>query len=306
MSTFSRPLLSVAGCLLLLYAFRMFGFPSTTDLAKEHAINLGMQVLPESNASRPTKGRIATDQSEAFVLQQGMGCGTMSGLYDPPCAGNREVVANEWEKSDKPAPKWLDDAADAESRVREARVENSLDERIDIDVENTRISDVMGTLSAKLGIAIVMEMKGFEEESVTADEPITVNRKNSRVRDILKQILDPLNLTFKVEGEALRITNNRYLGNVVRYYDLSYIFPDNTSTLDLISAIENVINPDTWRNAGGTSTLVTVGSMLIVSAPHTTQDEIVAFLREIRKQNSVNMKPLIIKAKPTETKSEKP
>jgi len=306
MISLSRPLLNVSGCLLLLFALRFYDFPSTIDLAKERAINEAMQSLPDARASRPTMGRIAMEQSEAFVLTQAMGCGGMSGLYAPPSSGNREVVATAWETPETPAPKWLDDAADAESRERDAAVQNALNERIDIDFQNTPLSVVMETLSDTLGIPIIIDAKSLEEETVTTEDPVTATRKETRVRDILKQILEPKYLTFKVEGGALYITNKKWLANVVRCYDLSYVFPDNTLTLDLIAAIENVISPDSWLNAGGTSTMVTVGSMLIVSAPHTTQDEIAALLREIRKQSSVNMKPLIVKEKPTEKASDKP
>jgi len=156
------------------------------------------------------------------------------------------------------------------------------------------------------GIAIIIDAKALEEESVTSEEPISATRKSTRARDILRQILEPCYLTFKVEREALYITSKKSSANVVQCYDLSYVFPDNTSMLDLIRAIENVVRPDSWFNAGGTSTMATVGSVLIVNAPQDTQDDIAALLREIRRQSPANMKPLLIQDKLAEKATDKP
>ncbi|MBM3967287.1 MAG: hypothetical protein FJ308_19820 [Planctomycetes bacterium] len=76
--------------------------------------------------------------------------------------------------------------------------------------------------------------------------------------------------------------------------------------LQLIRAIEDVVHPDSWHSAGGTSSMVTVGSVLIVHAPQDTQDDVAALLREIRRQSPANMKPLLIKDEPAEKATDKP
>lgn len=38
---------------------------------------------------------------------------------------------------------------------------------------------------------------------------------------------------------------------VNRYYDLSFIFPDNTLSDDFFSAIENAVAPEEWISSGG-------------------------------------------------------
>lgn len=306
MGSLSRFLLSAVGVVLLLAGHRFVAMQSTNELTQK-PLNAGKQSLPDSTSTRLRMGNFDMEQSEAFVLAQPLGgCGGLSGFPAPPTSDGREVVPNDWVKPDSPAPKWLDDSIDAEARERDLAVHNALDERIDVDFNNTPFASVAQTLSDTLGIAIIIDDKALEEESVTPEEPISATRKSTRVRDILRQILEPFYLTFKVEREALYITNKKSSANVVQCFDLSYVFPDNTSMLDLIRAIENVVRPDSWSNAGGTSNMATVGSVLIVNAPQDTQDDVAALLREIRRQSPANMKPLLLKDKPAEKATDKP
>ncbi|MBM3965495.1 MAG: DUF4974 domain-containing protein, partial [Planctomycetes bacterium] len=216
MCSLSRLLLSAVGVVLLLAGHRFVAMPSTNELTQK-SFNAGNQSLPDSTSTRLRTGNFDMEQCEAFVLAQPLGGG--GGLSGFPPQGGREVVPNDWVKPDSPAPRWLDDSIDAESRERDLAVHNALNERIDIDLNNTPLHSVAQTLSDTLDIAIVIDANGLEEESVTPEEPISATRKHTRVRDILRQILEPFRLTFKVEGEAVYITSKRSSANVVQCYD---------------------------------------------------------------------------------------
>jgi hypothetical protein len=231
----------------------------------------------------------------------GMGMGGMGGGMGGGDVGYLASSANwpapkllvpyEWSKADAEVPGWLDGAADAEANERESVIRRALDKRIDLSLGKTPLNLFFQTLSEQLGIAILIDEKGLEDETIKPEDPVTADRTDTRARDIIRQVLEPLNLTTVVKGEALVVTNKKISANIIRYYDLSFILPNNTVTNDLIHAIEALITPETWVNAGGTSMMSMVGSVLVVRANEETQEELATFLRQIAKQNATNLKP---------------
>jgi hypothetical protein len=249
----------------------------------------------------PRKIETSSDQPDVLAQMGGMGMGGMGGgkgggdvVYLASSANwpaPKLLVPYEWSKADAEVPGWLDGAADAEAHEREAVIRRALDKRIDLSLGKTPLNLFFQTLSEQLGIAILIDEIGLEDETIKPEDPVTADRTDTRARDIIRQVLEPLNLTTVVKGEALVVTNKRISANIIRYYDLSFILPNNTVTNDLIHAIEALITPETWVNAGGTSMMSMVGSVLVVRANEETQEELATFLRQIAKQNPTNLKP---------------
>lgn len=258
------------------------------------------------NQTPQLPGKIETSSNQPDVLAQmgGMGMGGMGGGMGGMGGGDvgylassanwpapKLLVPYEWSKADAEVPGWLDGAADAEANERESVIRRALDKRIDLSLGKTPLNLFFQTLSEQLGIAILIDEKGLEDETIKPEDPVTADRTDTRARDIIRQVLEPLNLTTVVKGEALLVTNKKNSANINRYYDLSFILPNNTVTNDLIHAIEALITPETWVNAGGTSMMSMVGSVLVVRANEETQEELATFLRQIAKQNATNLKP---------------
>ena len=249
----------------------------------------------------PRKIETFSDQPDVLAQMGGMGMGGKGGGMGGGDVGYLASSANwpapkllvpyEWSKADAEVPGWLDGAADAEANERESVIRRALDKRIDLSLGKTPLNSFFQTLSEQLGIAILIDEKGLEDETIKPEDPVTADRTDTRARDIIRQVLEPLNLTTVVKGEALLVTNKKISANINRYYDLSFILPNNTVTNDLIHAIEALITPETWVNAGGTSMMSMVGSVLVVRANEETQEELATFLRQIAKQNPTNLKP---------------
>jgi hypothetical protein len=292
--TYSRSLLGVASGTLFLSALGTLGFYAAHGDQND--------LPPKVGGSRPLALNASASpipDSERFVLHQAMGGmgggGGMSGLPDQ--GGAKELIIQNWEKPTAPIPDWLAIGTGEEPNEREVAIRRAFDKRIDVDFNRTPLSDVLHSIGDKLNIHVIIDDKGLDEEALTPDEPVTIARKDARVIDILRQVLRPLNLTVKVDLEAFVVTNKKNSANEIRFYDLSYILPDNGVTIDLIKAIETMIEPETWLSAGGTSSITTVGSMLIVNAPQDNQEGIENLLRSISKQNAINLKPQLFKDK---------
>lgn len=228
-----------------------------------------------------------------------MVCGSVGGLPSDHGLPKGDIIPNQWSPSDQRKPDWLDRDQD-ETTDSEIDIRKALNNRAEVSFKNTPLSSVLQTLGEPNGIEFIIDEKGLEEESVTPEEPISVERKEVRMKDVLRQILEPLNLTTLFEGDAILVTHKKR-AQVNRFYDLSFIFPDNTLSDDLISAIENTVAPDEWLNVGGYSSMSMVGSVLVVRATEETHEGVSSLLRGVAKQNTANKKPLKRKVLP-ETK----
>jgi hypothetical protein len=155
------------------------------------------------------------------------------------------------------------------------------------------LSSALRHISEELKIPIVVDDKALEDESISPDEPVTLDlgSNTTKGKSVLKLILEPLQLTYVIDNEVMTITSRHASANVVRYYDLSFVLPDNSICHELNQLIETIVAPDSWQMAGGTCSEIVFGSMLVVSAPEDVQDSVEELLRNIAAQPKQNMKP---------------
>ena len=100
----------------------------------------------------------------------------------------------------------------------ERRIFRALRERGEVTFNNSPLSTVMQTFSDQYGIPIVIDPKGLDEESITPEEPVSLNVPEISLRSALKLILEPMNLTYVIQDEVMKITNKKNSANVVRVY----------------------------------------------------------------------------------------
>jgi len=148
---------------------------------------------------------------------------------------------------------------------------------------------------------VIIDEKALQEELISLDEQITLSlSKEISFRSALKLVLEPLNLTWVIEDEVMRITSKSNSANVLRTYDLSQILPDNSTVLELVSIIERTVAPGSWDAAEGTSTIAVFGSLLVVNCPEDTHEVVEKTLYLLGNQAPQNIKPSpVIKQQPT-------
>ena len=100
----------------------------------------------------------------------------------------------------------------------ERAIFKSLNERGEVAFNAQPLSGVMKFFSDTYAIPIVIDDKALEEENITRDEPITLNLPAISFRSALKLILEPLQLTYVIQDEVMRITGKKTSANVVRVY----------------------------------------------------------------------------------------
>jgi hypothetical protein len=134
-----------------------------------------------------------------------------------------------WEAPKNGQPSWLRRSIEDELSIKmEQAIRDRLNQRLDVSFTAQPLSAVMNFFSQELKIPILIDDKALEEENVTQDEPITFKLDNARAINAIELILRPLQLTYEVGNEVMTITSKQITANIIRYYDLSTILPDNS------------------------------------------------------------------------------
>ncbi|MEQ1830039.1 MAG: hypothetical protein ABL921_29025, partial [Pirellula sp.] len=100
----------------------------------------------------------------------------------------------------------------------ERTIFRALNERKEVNLNAMPLSAVMKLFSDDYNIPIVIDDKALEEESISPDEQVTLTLPPVSFRSALKLILEPLQLTYVIEDEVMRITSKQSSANVVRVY----------------------------------------------------------------------------------------
>lgn len=89
----------------------------------------------------------------------------------------------------------------------ERRILRALDERCEVSFIAQPLSSVMKFFKDQFSVPIVIDDKAMETESISPEEPVTLELPSVTFRSALNLILKPLNQTFVIENEVLRITS---------------------------------------------------------------------------------------------------
>ncbi|MFO0383547.1 MAG: RNA polymerase sigma factor [Pirellula sp.] len=273
---------------------------------------VGLGMLQVSNGGPPTdqsqnRGTIiASDVNTALdetpLLQTGgmggmgmsMSMGGMGGGMAGMSGGLSTVTeVVEWKNESTNAPKWLASPPGNEDDAVLREISAKLNERIQLTLAGVPISEFASKISEILELDVIVDVKALEDAGIQLDEIVTIERvRAARAKDILKQVLDPLACTYAIKYDALVITTKEGSSSeILGYYDLSYILPDNSTIPDLLESIQTSVTPDAWESNSGTGSMTILGSMLIVRAPLETHEGIEELLRQISKQSKDNLKP---------------
>ncbi|MFN7875038.1 MAG: RNA polymerase sigma factor [Pirellula sp.] len=265
---------------------------------------VGLGMLQVSNGgpltdTSPNKGTIiASDASvtpdETPLLQMGgMGMG-MAVEIGSASGGDISVTdVVEWKNEPATAPKWLASSPGNDDDVVFREITAKLNERIQLTLEGMPLSEFARKMSEVLELDVIIDDRALEDAGLQLDEMVSIQRvKPARAKDLLRQILDPLECTYIIKYEALVITTKDGSSHeTLGYYDLSYVLPDNSTIPDLMESIQTSVTPEAWEFNSGTGAMTILGSMLVVRAPHETHEGIEAFLHQISKQSKDNLKP---------------
>lgn len=196
------------------------------------------------------------------------------------------------ESSEGSQPNWLEGGRTSMEAIEANR--QVLSKKIDFKFENTPLSEVVDWLTQETGTPFVLNATEIELGGLAdVDTPVTINFPpgTATVREIIRLVGDPLELTYKVNESCIELTTKDHADEEpnMRFYDLSYILPNSANVPALLNAIQLSVTPLDWDTSGGQSTLSVVGSMMIVSAPDAAHQKIEVLLLNISRMNPRNV-----------------
>ena len=225
---------------------------------------------------------------QAALLQMG-GMGGM-GMDRTSGVDVKEIV--NWVSEPSNAPKWLVASPEERDGSINQNIRIKLFERIPNVTIEAPLQQFAIEVSQLLDIPVTLDLKSLGDAAIAPDEMVSIQRSFPiKTKDLLQMVLDPLGCTYVIKYDSIVITSiDSDSSMLTRYYDLSYVFPNNSTLPQLLNSIEASVTPSTWEANSGLSTMTILGSMLVVRAPEETHHGIEDFLRQISKQSKDNLK----------------
>ncbi len=216
----------------------------------------------------------------------GMGYGGMGGMGGGMGGMGYGFEIQQWQKPVGREPAWL--ANGRKSIKLQEELRDRLNEEIEVDFPKLALVELVDYMSDKLEIQTQINLPAIQDEALEADSEIAPVRKFSGpVRDFLRRTLEPFKLTYRVHENYIEITSTNMAESypIIRYYDLSYVLDNNSLLNDLINTIQSSIEPDSWVSNGGTSSIVPIGNLLVISTTETNHLEIERLLAQLARRS---------------------
>ena len=86
-------------------------------------------------------------------------------------------------------------------------IESKLEERISLSVDKKPLEEAVGFLRTYTGLNIVLDPRALSKAGITASWPVSLSAQQVPLKTVIKLLLRPLDLTYKIEDEAVLITS---------------------------------------------------------------------------------------------------
>jgi hypothetical protein len=254
---------------------------------------LQAETLPEDRA--PFTGQMVLGQIiGAGQAGTGRSAGEQAATPPTPAEPSRNQASPVvWEPPAEgaPTPTWLAGGSASMQALEKNR--SLLAKTIPgVNFQGAPLSQVIEELTKMANIQIFLnELRIDADLGLTPDEPITLVSTEASLREILQRLCQERELSYVVTESGIEVTTRDDAENrtSMRFYDLSYILPNSSNIAAVVQAIEQTIDPDVWMSTGtGTCNISIVGSMMIVSAPDTTHQQIEVLLVNLSLMNPKN------------------
>lgn len=163
----------------------------------------------------------------------------------------------------------------------EERIAAALSRETTVSFIETPLSDAAQAISEMHDIPVIIDNRALEEIGLDAETPITIDLRNVTLRSLLRLMLRDCDLTYMVKDEVLQITTAEAAESnlILKMYKLSGKLENHGE--QIVTAINRTVTPGTWDSLGGTSTIISIDHVLIVSATSDVHSKVESFLSEL-------------------------
>lgn len=95
----------------------------------------------------------------------------------------------------------------------ERRILETLEEPFSASFDRRPLSEAVKTISEMTGLIILIDEPSIAEEGLRSDQPISLDLRGNQIKlkNVLKNILEPLNLTYAIKNEVVTIQSRRFM-----------------------------------------------------------------------------------------------
>lgn len=154
------------------------------------------------------------------------------------------------------AHQWVN--VDQEAAIR---IAEGLKVRASFEFQEEPLESVISIVSEKMGVPISIDQAGLEENGISRDMLCELNVKDLTLRSTLDSFLDQLELCLTISGEQLVVTSRDAAEQrrLLRVYWIDGLGLPSNDASSLMQLIQSSVNPDTWEELGGPSSISPVG-----------------------------------------------
>jgi hypothetical protein len=177
----------------------------------------------------------------------------------------------------------------------EEKIIAALDKATTVEFLDLPLEDCVFFLRDYHNINIWLDKTVLAKEAVQLDQPVTLNVAETPLRSVLKLLLDPIQLTYLIENDVMKITTVTRAQSklITRIYPVADLHPaeptgdaegGGTHRSELATAIRSAVEPETWeqpKNAASI-TYVTESRSLVIRQTWGAHAEILELLRDLR------------------------
>jgi hypothetical protein len=208
-----------------------------------------------------------------------------------------EVIDPFADSSPKPGEKKEKVAKSSVRRTGVEAIEAALGKPIDCEFVETPLRDVISYFQEKMQVMIYLDSASLKEAGVDESTPITINLSGLRFENVLRLILNELQLAWTIHDDVLYITSPAKAESdelmETRLYDVAdlVMFQDEhgkkyDAYAPLMNIITSTIETKSWVENGGACSIegesLGTAKILVVAHRYDVQKRIAALLAEIR------------------------
>ncbi|MEP4684827.1 MAG: sigma-70 family RNA polymerase sigma factor, partial [Rhodopirellula bahusiensis] len=256
----------------------------TPVLLDEQAMTLGQIDIDSLHVQFDSKG----DQPLRTLLRKALEPAGLKAIVDDDgllITADMTVLTRRGVSTDR----WLDITPDQEKKFDEIMDKNVSYEFIDLPLH-----DAVRIMSEDLNFPILIDAFSLEGEGLSLDVPVDLNIQSISFRSALRLLLRDMNLTYQFKEEVLQITTQPAAEDNLRnrLYFLEGTGLPRGGNLGTIEMIVASIQPETWEQLGGVSTISSVNHShegrpaLLVSTTDEVHKEIEDLMRALRETHT--------------------
>ncbi|MEL6108841.1 MAG: sigma-70 family RNA polymerase sigma factor [Planctomycetota bacterium] len=166
------------------------------------------------------------------------------------------------------------------------RVTRLFDQLISFQCAETPLHDAVKHLSKIIDSTIVIDQRALEEVGLSRDTPVSIEMTDISARSLFNLMMKDLDLTVTISNDVVTITTRESADASLlnRIYWLEGIGADGDYG-GLMAMIQSTIEPDSWEQLGGSSTIVSAGTKrpaIVVSSTYNNHLQIEKLFETLR------------------------